>query len=178
MDLRAAELLLANVLPGHRLYERGPAERETTDALDHRYAVSEAWDVRRSRGSRADHRGDLRNHSAHDDLFAEQVPRAGEERNHVRVTRPGVDAGAGRVDQPYDRPAPLERHRPQSGDLLFACVADAAPLDREVVRRGTNHPAVDLAERGHHGVRRRLVPSVRAGGKTHLGAVRPDLELH
>ena len=51
------------------------------------HEVGEARDVRGAGRAGADHRRDLRDDAAHVHLLAEQVPRAGEERDHVGVAR-------------------------------------------------------------------------------------------
>ena len=90
--------------PTAALTSGGPPSAIEPTALDHRHEVGEARDVRGAGRAGADHRRDLRDDAAHDDLLAEQVPGAGEER-----TCPGgsswVDARAGRVDEPHERAA-------------------------------------------------------------------------
>ena len=83
--LRAAELLLADVLTRHRLDQRRPAERQRADVLHHRHEVGEARDIRGARRARADHRRDLRDDAAHDAPARGTVPGAGEQRDHVPV---------------------------------------------------------------------------------------------
>lgn len=176
MDLASAQILLADVLPGHGLDERRTAQREGADTFDHRHEVREAGDVGRARRAGTDHRGHLRDDARHVDLLAEQVPRRGEHADAVFVLRPWVDARAARVDEPDHRPTPVERHLPEPGDLLLAGLADAAAFDREVVRRGADHPSVDFAEGADDGVRGGTIFAARASGEAHLGAVHPDFE--
>ena len=64
MNARAAELLLGDVLIGHRLDQRRPAERHRALARDHRDEVGQPRDVRGPGRAGADHRGDLRHDAA------------------------------------------------------------------------------------------------------------------
>ena len=91
MHARAAELLLGDVLADGGAHEVRAGERHRAAALDHRHEVGEARDVGGAGRARAHQRGDLRDHAAHHDLLAEQVPGAGEQRRRpppARARRP------------------------------------------------------------------------------------------
>ena len=149
---RAAELLLRDVLADRRAHEVRPGERHRAAALDHRHEVGEPGDVGGARRARAHQRRDLRDDAARDDLLAEEVPGAGEQRADRLL-----DARAGGVEQPDERHALRQREVAQARDLQLAGHAHRAGHDREVVGRDGHEPPVDLAVAGDDAVGRRLL---------------------
>ena len=87
-----------------------------------------------------------------DDLLAEQVARAGEQRADRLL-----DARAGGVEQPDERDPLRQRELAQARDLDLAGHAHRAGHDREVVGADRDQPAVDLAVAGDDAVGRRLL---------------------
>src|SRR4051794_9865694 len=77
---RAAELLLRDVLADRGADEVRAGERHRAPPAHHRHEVREAGDVRGARRARPHERGDLRDDAARDNLLAEEVTGAGEQR--------------------------------------------------------------------------------------------------
>ena len=130
----------------------GPGERHRAAALDHRHEVGEPRDVGGARRARPHQRRDLRDHAAHDDLLAEQVARAGEQRADRLL-----DARARGVEQPDERHPLGQRELAQARDLHLAGHPHRAGHDREVVGADGDEPPVDLAVAGDDAVGRRLL---------------------
>ena len=122
------------------------------------------------RRARAHERRHLRDDAAHDDLLAEEVAAAGEERADRLL-----DPRAGAVEQPHEGQALGQRQVAQAGDLDLAGHAHRAGHHREVVGRHRHEPAVDLAVAGDDAVGRRLLALQRAhrvvdaGMEAHFG---------
>ena len=144
---RAAQFLLGDVLPDRRAHEMRPGERHRAAPLDHRHEVGEPGDVCGPGRARAHQRGDQRDHAAHHDLLAEQVPGAGEHR-----ARGLLYARARGVEQPHERDALAQRELAQAPDLELAGHAHRAGHHREVVRADRGQAAVDLAVARDHAV--------------------------
>ena len=147
----------------------GPGERHRAAALDHRHEVGEAGDVGGAGGARPHQRGDLRDHAAHHDLLAEQVPGAGEQRADGLL-----DARAGGVEQPDERDPLGQRQLAQARDLQLAGHPHRAGHHREVVGAHGDQPAVDLAVAGDHAVGGRVHAVHRALGEVRAAV---DAEL-
>ena len=157
---RAAELLLGDVLADGRAHEVRPGERHRAAALDHRHEVGQAGDVGGAGRARSHQRGDLRDHAAHHDLLAEQVPGAGEQRAGRLL-----HARAGGVEQPHERDALGQRQLAQARDLDLAGHAHRAGHHREVVGAHRGQAPVDLAVAGDHAVGRGVDAVHRALGE-------------
>ena len=162
VDLGAAQVLHRDVLAGDGLGQMGPGERHRALADDHRDEVREARDVGGAGGAGPEHRGDHRDHARHHHLLAEQVARAGEHR-----ARRLLDACPGRVEQPDERHALVQRHLAQAADLDLAGHPHRAGHDGEVVRGDAAGLAVDVAPAGDDAVGGRLL-----AGHRRLGGVR------
>ena len=154
---RAAELLLRDVLAHRRAHEVRAGERHRAAALDHRHEVGQPGDVGGARRARAHERRHLRDDAAHDDLLAEEVAAAGEERADGLL-----DPRAGAVEQPHEGQALGQRQLAQARDLDLAGHPHRAGHDREVVGGDRDQPAVDLAVAGDDAVGRRLLALQRA----------------
>ena len=153
---RAAHLLLRDVLAGHGLHEVRPAQRHRAEALHHRHEVGEPGDVRGARRAGPSIAATCGTTPHIDDLLAEQVAGAREQRARRRL-----DPRARRVDQPHDRDPLAERQLPQPRDLLLADL----PIEPAITVKSyaaTPPPPVDLAEAGDHAVRRRVLALHRA----------------
>ena len=101
----------------------------------------------------AEERGNLRHDTAHHDLLAEQRASTGERR-----AAGGLDAGAGRVEQPHHRDPQAQRQLAHPGRLHLADVAHRPGQHREVVG-AHGHPAtVDGADARHHPVGGEVAP--------------------
>ena len=110
VDARAAQLLLGDVLAGHRLREVRAGQRHRAAALHHRHEVGQPGDVRGARRAGAHQRRHLRDHAAHRSTSSRnRWPGAGEQR-----ARGLLDARAGRVEQPDHRDALAERELAQA----------------------------------------------------------------
>ena len=147
--------------PGHRLGEVRAGERHRALADDHRHEVGESRDVGGARGARAEHRRDHRDDARHLDLLAEEVARAGEER-----ARRLLDAGAGRVEQPDQGHALLQRDLAKARDLQLAGHAHRAGHHGEVVGGDRDGAAVDLAPAGDDAVGGRVLALHRSSARS------------
>ncbi len=147
MHARAAEFLLGDLLADRGTHEVRTGERHRAAALDHRHEVREAGDVGGAGRARTHQRGDLRDHAAHHDLLAEQVPGAREHRAGGLL-----HARAGRVEQPHEGHPLGQRELAQAGDLDLAGHAHRPGHHREVIRAHRGEPAFDLAVAGHDAV--------------------------
>jgi hypothetical protein len=106
VHLRAAELLLGDVLARHGLHERrarrGPSSRCPSPSA----RSPRARDVRRARGAGAHHRRHLRHHAAHVTCSRNRCPSPAKSEIASGCVAARVDARARRVDEPHHRPAP------------------------------------------------------------------------
>ena len=169
VDLRAAEVLLRDVLASDGARQVRAGQRHRAATLDHRHEVGEPWDVCGARGARPHQGRDLRDHAAHDHLLPEQVARAGEQRAGGLL-----DPRPGGVQQPDERDPLAERQLAQTADLELAGHPHRAGHDREVVGAHRHQPPVDLAVAGDHTVRRSLAAFHRSLGEVRA-PVHPQL---
>jgi len=153
VHLRAAHVVVRDLLARGGLDEPRAAERHRGRALDHGHEVGKARDVGSARGARPQHRGDLGDDPGHHDLVVEEIARARE-----GGARRLLDAGAGRVEQPHDWLAVAQRQLANAGGFeLLADRAHRSGHDREVVGDHPDLAAVDVAVAGDHAVGGRAI---------------------
>ena len=153
VHLAPAELFLADVLADDALHQVRAADRHRGGPLHHRDEIRQAGDVRRPRGSRAEHGGDLRNDSGEHDLLAKQISRVGEGADDRRLLGVDREPRARGVDEPDHRHAFSQRQLAQARHLALAHRTDAAAMDGEIVRGDAARPPGDEAGAADHAVR-------------------------
>ena len=129
---RAAELLLRDVLAGHRLHDVGTGDEHVRRALHHEDEVGHRRRVDRAAGARAEDHADLRDHARRLHVAVEDAA-VGVERDDAFL-----DAGAGAVVEADHRRADRLGEVHHLVDLLGEHLAERAAEDGEVLaRRGT-----------------------------------------
>ena len=142
----AAQLLLADVLAGHRLHHVGTGDEHVAGLVDHEDEVGHGRAVDRAAGAGAHDHADLRRDARRQHVAVEDAAVGGE------ADRPLLDAGAGAVVEADDRRADLEREVHDLVDLLGEHLAEGAAEQREVLGEHEDLAAVDVAPAGDHAV--------------------------
>ena len=146
--VRAAELLLGDVLVGDGADDVRPGHEHVARALDHHGEVGDGRRVDRAAGARPHHRGDLRHDARRQRVAEEDVGVAGE-RDHAFL-----DARAAGVVEPDDRRPELHRQIHDLADLGGVGLRQRSAEDGEVLGEGVDDAAVDAAGAGDDAVAR------------------------
>ena len=144
--VRAAELLEADLLAGHRLDHVGPGDEHVRGVLDHQREVGDRGGVDRAARARPHDQRDLRDHAGGDHVAVEDLGEQAE-RDHALL-----DPRAAAVVDADHRAAGLHRVVHHLDDLLAVHLAERAAEDGEVLAEHAHRPAVDGAVAGDHAV--------------------------
>ena len=150
--LRAAEVLEAHVLAGHRLDHVGAGDEHVAGALHHEGEVGDGRGVDRAARARPHDQRDLRDDAGGHHVAVEDLGEQAE-RDHALL-----DAGAAAVVDPDDRAAGLQRVIHDLDDLLAVDLAERPAEHGEVLAEHADRAPVHGAVPGDHAV------PVRPGG--------------
>ena len=151
VGLGAAEFLHGDVLAGDGLDDVGSGDEHLAGLVDHDHEVGQRGGVDVPAGRGAHDQGDLRDHAGGLDVVVEDL--AVEPQRHHTL----LDAGAGAVVDPDQRPAGLDGQLLDLDDLLAVDLAEAAAEHHRVLAEQAHLAAVDGAVTGHHAVADRAV---------------------
>ncbi len=148
---RAAQLLEAHLLAGHRLDHVGAGDEHVRGLLHHEDEVRDRRGVDGAARARAHDQADLRDHAGAPDVAHEHVS-VGAERDDALL-----DARAARVVDADHRAADLRRQVHDLAHLLAHHLAERAAEHGEVLAEHAHRAPVDRAVAGHHRVAPRPV---------------------
>ena len=146
MRVRAAELLEADLFPGHRLDHVGPGDEHVGSALDHQGEVGDGGGVDGAARAWPHDQGDLRDHPGGDHVAVEDLAKQPERDDSL------LDPRAPAVVDADQRAPGLERVIHQLDDLLPVHLAQRAAEHGEVLAVHAHRPPVDGAETGDHAI--------------------------
>ncbi len=146
----AAQIFLADLLPGDALDDLGPGDEHVGGVLHHEDEVRHGRGVDRAPGGGSHDGGNLGDDAASDGVPVENLP-IGAQRIHALL-----DAGPAGVVEPHKRHPGLQGQVHDLADLLAVHLPQRPGPGREVLGKGEHRPAVHLAEAGDHPVRRDL----------------------
>ena len=146
MGERSAELLLGDLLVGHRLHHVRPGDEHVRRVLHHEDEVGHRRRVDGASGARTHDERDLRDHPGREHVALEHLGVAGERRH------PLLDACAARVVETDHRDAHLHRLVHHLADLPGVGGGEGAAEDGEVLAEREHPPAVHEAVADHHPV--------------------------
>ena len=163
LQVGAAQAHIVGVLAGRGLDQRRPGKAHGREAAHHHHEVGEAGIVGRAGEARAQHQRHHRDPARGAGEIVEHAVGMGEVAQILAV----LDAMAAAIQHHDQRQAARDGDLQRTLGLGAAELADAAAMDREILREDHDRPAVDRRRADHHAVGRRL----RARPCRRLGAV-------